>query len=50
MNILFFLVPIALILAGVAVYGFIWAVRSGQYDDVDTPALRIMMDNEDDER
>jgi cbb3-type cytochrome oxidase maturation protein len=43
MNILYLLVPIALALAAVAVYGFVWAVRSGQYEDVDTPAIRMMI-------
>ena len=46
MNILFFLIPIALMLAGLAVWGFLWAARSGQFEDVETPALRILMDDE----
>jgi len=46
MNILLILIPAALILAGIGVWGFRWAVRSGQYDDVDTPALRILPDDE----
>ena len=47
MNILYFLVPIALALAGLAAWGFIWSVRSGQYEDVETPAIRMMLDDED---
>lgn len=46
MNILYLLVPLALLLAGVGVLGFRWAVRSGQYDDVETPALRPLLDDE----
>ncbi len=44
MNSLLALVPISLILLGVAIYAFIWAVRNGQYDDLDTPALDILVD------
>ena len=49
LPILLILVPVALLLAAAGVYGFLWAVRSGQYEDVDTPALRVLLDeNEDD--
>ena len=47
MNVLFVLVPLALILAGLGVWAFSWAVRKGQYDDVHTPALRMLIDDED---
>lgn len=46
MNILYVLVPLALLLAALAVYAFFWAARSGQFDDVRTPALRILLDDE----
>lgn len=46
MNILYFLVPLALVLAGLSVFGFWWAARSGQFDDVRTPALRVLIDDE----
>ena len=42
MAILLILIPISLILFGVAVWAFIWAVRGGQYDDLDTPAIDIL--------
>ncbi len=45
MNILLALVPISLILLGLAIYAFVWAVRNGQYDDLDTPALDILTDS-----
>jgi cbb3-type cytochrome oxidase maturation protein len=43
-NILLALVPISLILLGLAIYAFVWAVRAGQYDDLDTPALDILVE------
>jgi cbb3-type cytochrome oxidase maturation protein len=42
MSILLLLVPISLVLLGVAVWAFLWAVRSGQYDDLDSPAIDIL--------
>ena len=47
MNVLYVLVPIALALALGGVAAFHWAVRDGQFDDVDTPALRILLDDDD---
>ena len=47
MNVLYLLVPLALVLAGGAAAAFRWAVRDGQFDDVETPALRILLDDED---
>ncbi len=49
MNVLYFLVPLALALAGVGVAAFIWSVRSGQYDDVDTPGMRMLVDEDEDD-
>jgi cbb3-type cytochrome oxidase maturation protein len=45
MEVLFLLLPAALVFATIAVAVFIWAARSGQFDDLDTPAIRIL--NED---
>lgn len=45
MNILLALIPISLILLGIAVAAFIWAVRRGQFDDLDTPALDILRED-----
>ena len=47
MEILFLLIPVSLVLLGIAVWAFFWAVRSGQFDDLDSPAYRILMDDED---
>ena len=50
MRILLLLVPISLVLLGIAIWAFVWAVRRGQFDDLDTPALDILADDEDDMR
>lgn len=46
MAILLMLIPISLVLLGLAVAAFIWAVKRGQFDDLDTPALDILEDND----
>ena len=46
MSILYLLIPLALLLLGGAVWAFFWAVGSGQFDDLDTPAVRIVMDDD----
>ncbi len=46
MSILYILIPLALVLLGVAVWAFFWAVGSGQFDDLDTPAIRVIMDDD----
>ena len=48
MNVLLILVPLALLLAAAGVAAFRWAVRDGQFDDVETPAFRILLDDETD--
>lgn len=45
MNVLYILVPLALALALAGVAAFRWAVRDGQFDDVETPAIRILLDD-----
>ena len=46
MSILYVLIPLALLLLGGAVWAFFWAVGTGQFDDLDTPAMRIVMDDD----
>jgi len=41
------MIPAALILAGLGVLAFILAAKSGQFDDLDTPALRAVFDDDD---
>ncbi len=47
MTILFLLVPLGVLFLGVAIWAFVWAVRSGQFDDLEGPAHRILMDDDD---
>lgn len=47
MSTLYIVLPLALAIAGAAVGAFIWVVRSGQLDDVDTPPRRILFDDDD---
>jgi cbb3-type cytochrome oxidase maturation protein len=47
MNILYLLIPLALVLLGIAIWAFMWAVRSGQFEDLEGPAHRILMDDDD---
>jgi len=47
MKILFLLIPLSILLLGIAVWAFFWAVRSGQFDDLDSPAYRILLDDDD---
>ena len=49
MTILLLLIPLSLLLLGAAVWAFAWAVRRGQFDDLDTPALDILCDDDDDD-
>lgn len=46
MSILYLLIPLALVLLALAVWAFFWAVGSGQFDDLDTPAMRVVMDDD----
>jgi len=46
MIILLMLVPLSLMLIAFAIWAFVWAVRKGQFDDMDTPALDILRDDE----
>lgn len=46
MIMLYVILPIALLIAGSAVVAFIWSVRSGQLDDVDTPPRRMLFDDD----
>jgi cbb3-type cytochrome oxidase maturation protein len=46
MNVLIFLVPLALGLGLTGLAAFLWSLRSGQYDDIDGAALRILPDDD----
>ncbi|MBA1196675.1 cbb3-type cytochrome oxidase maturation protein [Pseudomonas sp. BIGb0278] len=47
MPALYIMIPAALLIVGVAIYIFFWAVDSGQYDDLDSPAHSILFDDQD---
>ena len=46
MNIIFLLIPLGLVLLLAAVAAFFWAVRSGQFDDLESPAWRVILDDD----
>lgn len=46
MNIIYVLIPLSILLMVLAVVFFFWAVRNGQFDDLDTPALDVLDDDQ----
>ncbi len=46
MEILFLLIPISFAFLGLIVWAFLWAIQSGQFDDLEGPAHEILMDND----
>jgi cbb3-type cytochrome oxidase maturation protein len=46
MTYLLALIPVALVLLGLAVLAFAWAVRSGQFEDIESAALDILAEND----
>jgi len=46
MSVLLLLVPLALVLLIAAIWAFAWAVKRGQFEDLDTPALSILVDDD----
>jgi len=46
MNVLVYLVPIALTLGLTGLAAFLWSLRSGQYEDMDGAALRVLSDDD----
>lgn len=49
MNVLVFLIPVALFLGGAGLVLFFWAMRDGQFEDLDGAANRILIDEEDEQ-
>lgn len=45
MTILLLLIPLSLVLLVVAIGAFAWAVRSGQFEDLETPSLDVLVDD-----
>lgn len=46
MTVLYLLIPLSVLLLTIAVVAFFWATRQGQFDDLDSPAMRIIMDDD----
>ncbi len=46
MSILYLLIPLGLVLLGIAVWAFFWAVGSGQFDDLKSPGWSVVMDDD----
>jgi len=46
MSVIYIVLPLALALGGGALAAFLWAVRKGQFDDLETPAIRIALEDD----
>lgn len=46
MEVIYLLIPLSLVLVAAAIAAFFWAVNSGQFDDLDSPALDILQDDD----
>lgn len=46
MEIIYLLIPLSLVLVGVIIWALFYAIRSGQFDDMEGPAHRILMDDD----
>ena len=46
MSVLFIVIPLALLVVLIAVIAYIWSARVGQFDDLDTPAVRMLHDDD----
>lgn len=45
MEVIWILIPLALLLGGFFVIAFIWSARKGQYDDLETPRFRMLLED-----
>jgi len=50
MNIFYLLIGVSLLSALIFLAAFIWAVRNGQFDDNETPSMRVLFDDDDDQK
>jgi cbb3-type cytochrome oxidase maturation protein len=46
MEVIYLLIPLSLILVCVIIWALFWAIRSGQFDDLEGPAHQILMDDD----
>jgi cbb3-type cytochrome oxidase maturation protein len=47
MSVVYIALPVSLLLVLAAVAAFVWSLRSGQFDDLETPSVRLLMDDQD---
>ena len=45
MSVIWIILPLALLVVAAAVAAYVWAARTGQFDDTDTPASRVLVDD-----
>ena len=45
MSVIYLVLPLGLLLGGLALYACVRAIHSGQFDDMDTPAVRLLVDD-----
>jgi len=46
MNVIYLLIPLGLGLLALSIWAYFWAVRSGQFDDLDSPGVQILLDDD----
>lgn len=46
MSVIYVVLPLAILIAAAAVVAFAWAARKGQFDDLETPAHRMLIDDD----
>ena len=46
MEVIIVLLPLALLLGAFFIFAFIWSARKGQYDDLETPRFRMLLDDQ----
>jgi cbb3-type cytochrome oxidase maturation protein len=46
MEILYLLIPVSVLIVGIIIWALFWAIRSGQYDDLEGPRHQILMDDD----
>lgn len=46
MEIIYWLIPLTILILIGAIYVFFWAVKDGQFDDLDSPAVNLLFDND----
>lgn len=45
MEVIVILIPLALLLGGLFIAGFIWMTKKGQYDDLETPRFKMLLED-----